>query len=79
MLVNFNQYFASGVDYKFFARSLYEQHHLRSSIIFSIYKIKAGTLISGTVKNNFQGIIKRFVARDNAFSFISSVKGTPAY
>ena len=44
-----------------------------------MHKIKPGTLTAGTVKNNFKGTIERFVASDNAFSFISSVKGTPAY
>ena len=42
-------------------------------------KIKPGTLTAGTVKSNFKGTIERFVAKDNAFSFMSSVKGTPAY
>ena len=78
-LLNFNQYFASDADYVFFARSVYEQHHLRLSINFAMHKIKPGTLTAGTVKNNFKGTIKRFVATDNAFLFMSSVKGTPAH
>ena len=41
-----------------------------------MHKIKAGTLTPRTVKNNFKGTIERFVASDNAFSFMSSVKGT---
>ena len=63
----------------FFARSVYEQQHLRSSIEFAMHKIKPGTLTARTVKSNFKGTIERFVARDNAFSFMSSVKGTRAY
>ena len=78
-LLNFNQHFASEADYTFFARSVYEQHHLRSSINFAMHKIKPGKLTEGTVKNNFKGTIERFVASNNAFSFMSSVKGTPAY
>ena len=78
-LLNFNQYFASDVDYIFFARSVYEQHLLRSWINFAMHKIKPGTLTEGTFKNNFKGTIERFVASDNAFSFMSSVKRTPAY
>ena len=46
---------------------------------FAMYKIKPGTITPGTVKNNFKGTIKRFVASNNAFSFMSSIKGTPAY
>ena len=47
--------------------SVYEQHHLRSSINFGMRKIKPGALIAGTVKRNFKGTIERFVARDNTF------------
>ena len=77
-LLNFNQHFASDADYTFFARSAYEQHHLRSSINFAMHKIKPGTLTTGTFKNNYKGTIERFVSRDNAFSFMGSVKGIPA-
>ena len=76
-LLDFNQYFASDADYIFFARSVYDQHHFCSSINFAMHKIKPGTLTAGTVKSNCT--IERFVARDNAFSFMSSVKGAPAY
>ena len=78
-LLNFNQCFASDADYIFFTRSVYEQHHLRSSINFAMHKIKPGTLTAGTVNSNFKRAIEWFVASDNAFSFMSSVKGTPAY
>ena len=33
-----------------------------------MHKIKAGTLTTGTVKNNFKGTIEKFVSIDNAFS-----------
>ena len=58
---------------------MHEQHHLRSSINFAMHKIKPGTLTAGTVKSNFKRAIERFVAGGNTFSFMSSVKGTPAY
>ena len=58
---------------------MYEQYHLRSSINFAMHKIKPGTLTAGTVKNNFKRTIEKFVASDNAFSFMSSAKRTPAY
>ena len=44
-----------------------------------MHKIKPGTLAAGMVKNNLKGTIERFVASDNPFSFMSSVKKTPAY
>ena len=44
-----------------------------------IHKIKPGALTAGTVKNNLKGTIERFVASENAFLFMGSVKGTPVY
>ena len=41
--------------------------------------IKPGTLAAGTAKSVFKGTIQSFIAKINAFSFMSSVKGTPAY
>ena len=71
ILLNFNQYFASDADYIFFARSVYEQDHLRSSINFAMHKTKLGTLSPGTAKSNFKGTIKRLVPSANKFSLIN--------
>ena len=60
----------------FFARSIYEQYHLFSSINCVLHEIKPGQLIPGRVKQNNISTTDRFVAIDNAFSFMSSVKGT---
>ena len=48
---------------QFFTRSLYEQHHLRSSVSFAMHKFEPGTLTAETVKNNLKRTIERFVAR----------------
>ena len=56
----------------FFARSVYEHHHVRSSINFAIHKIKLGTLTAGMFKNNLKGTIEKFVSSDNTFAPISS-------
>ena len=55
---------------------MYEQHHLSSSITFVMHKIKPGTFTIEMVKNNFKGTLGRFVASDNAFSFMISVNRT---
>ena len=78
-LLNFNQNFGSDADYIFFARSVYKQNHLHSSVNFAMHKIKPGTLTAGTIKSNFKRTIEKFVKRDNAFSLMSSIKGKPAY
>ena len=44
-----------------------------------MHKIKPATLTAGTVKSNLKRTIERFVASDNTFSFVSSVKGTSSY
>ena len=44
-----------------------------------MHGITPGTLTAGTGKSDFKGAIGMFVASDNAFSFVSSVKETPAY
>ena len=46
---------------------------------FAMHKIKPGTLTAGSVKRNFKETLESFVASDNAFSFMSSIKGTRAY
>ena len=43
-----------------------------------MHKIKPGTLAAGTVKNNLKGKFEKFVASNNSFSFMSSVKETAA-
>ena len=78
-LLNSNQYFTSNAGYIVFARSVYKQHHLLSSINFAMHKIKPATLTAGAVKSNFKGTIERFVAKENALPFMSSVKRTLAY
>ena len=44
-----------------------------------MHKIKPGTLTAETIKNNFKANVKRFVASDNAFSFIRSAKEIPPH
>ena len=58
---------------------MYEELHLRSSINFAFHKFKPSTLTVGTVKSNFKGKIERFIADENTFTFMSSIKGTTTY
>ena len=52
---------------------------MRSSINYAIHKTEPGTLTAETFTSSFKGKNERFVSRDKTFSFMSSVKGTPAY
>ena len=78
-LLNFRQNFASDADYIFFARSFVEQHYLRSSINISMHKVENMQLTAGSVRKSYYKPVKRFPSNENAFHFMSSVKGTPAY
>ena len=70
-LLNFDQFLASATNYIFFARSVYGQCHLHSSINVYMHKIKPDTVKAKKVKSNFKGTVERFVASENSFSFIS--------
>ena len=78
-LLNFKQTFASDADFIFFARSIVEQHHLKSSINISMQKVRGMQITAGIVKQNYKESVKRLLSSENAYSFMSSVKGTPAY
>ena len=78
-LLNFNQDFASDVGYIYFARSAQDQYNLRSSINFAMLKTKLGAITARVVKKDFKITIEKFVASGSVFSFMSSIKGTPAY
>ena len=57
-LLNFRQSFASDADYIFFARSIVDQHHLRSSIKISMHKVQRAQLTAGSVRQNYKESIK---------------------
>lgn len=74
-LLNFNQAFGTDPDNMFLDRSVYEQHHIHSSISFKMHKVKQFHLTTETMTKNYrQGTRGRFVDSDNAFSFMTSVK-----
>ena len=56
-----------------FNRLCSENHLLGSLLKFSMHKTKPGALTTGTVKSSFKGTKKKFVSRENAFLFVSSV------
>ena len=42
-------------------------------------KVSSGQLHAGMLSQNFKETVKQFIANDKAFSFMSTIKGTPAY
>ena len=78
-LLNYTQRFAADSDYIFFAQSVLQHLNLNGSINIAMKKIKADGLTAGTLSQDFKERIKSFVANDEAYNFMNTVKGTPAY
>ena len=41
-------------------------------------KVQGMHIIAGAVKQNYKQSVKRLLSSENSYSFMSSVKGTPA-
>ena len=78
-LLNYKQKFSSDPDYIFFAHSVTQQLNLNSRVNIAMQKVKSGQLTAGMLSRNFKESVKSFVANDEAYSFMNTVKGTPAY
>ena len=42
-------------------------------------KVTSNQLTSGILNSNINEKVKKFIASDQAFTFMSSIKGTPTY
>jgi len=42
-------------------------------------KVRADGLTAGMISSNFKERVKSFIASDDAFAFMNTLKGTPAY
>ena len=52
---------------------------LNDQINTAMRKIASDSLNAGKLIKNFKATIQQFIAQDKAYSFMSSIKGTPAY
>ena len=55
------------------------QLNLNSQTNIAIKKDCTKQLTAGMLSSNFSDIVKSFIAKDESFNFMNSVKGTPAY
>ena len=78
-LLNFTQMFASDPDYVFFALSVTQQMKLQSQINIALKKVCTCRITSGMLSHNFSDTVKSFIANDEAYHFINTIKGTPYY
>ena len=78
-LLNYTQKFASDSDYIFFAQSVLQHLNLNNSINIAMQKVKMDGMTAGALSQNYKERIQGFLANDDAFNFMNTVKGTPAY
>ena len=78
-LLNYTQLFASDPDYIFFALSVIQQSKLQSQINIAMKKCCGSSLTAGMLSQNFSERVKSFVVKDDAYHFMNTIKGTPAY
>ena len=78
-LLNYTQKFASDSDYIFFAHSVMQRIYLNNQINIAMRKVSANTLTARMLSKNFKNTVKQFIAHDNAYAFMNTIKGTPAY
>jgi len=56
-----------------------QQLNLRSKINIAIKKVTCNNVTAGILGQNFHETVKSYIASDNAYRFMSTIKGTPAY
>ena len=78
-LLHHSQQFASDTDYIFFTHAVMQKIQLNDQINIAMKKIASDSLNPGKLSKNFKATMQQFIAQDKAYSFMSSIKGTPAY
>ena len=78
-LLNYTQMFASDSDYIFYAHSVLQQLNLQSRINIAMKKVGGNQLNAGMLSLNFKEKVKEFISNDQGYSFMNTIKGTPAY
>ena len=77
--LNYTQQSSSDSDCIFFAHSFLQQLSLNSQINIAMQNLAPRNVTAGMLTQNFKETVKQFSASDEAFSFMNSIKGTPAY
>ena len=78
-LLHYSQQFASHTDYIFFTHPVMQKIQLNDQINNAMKKIASDSLNAGKLSKNFKAAMQQFITQDKAYSFMSSIKGTPAY
>ena len=78
-MLNYTQKFSSDSNYIFFAHSVMQKLNLSNQINIAMRKVTSSQVTAGMLSSNFNEKVKEFIASDQAFTFMNSIKGTPAF
>ena len=78
-LLNYTQKFSSDSDYIFFAHSVMQKLNLNNQINIAMRKVTSSQVTAGMLNSNFNEKVKKFIVSDQVFTFMNSIKGSPAY
>ena len=70
---------AADSDYIYFAHSVLQKVQLSNQINKALKKVVSNNLTAGMLSEDFKARVKEFIAKIQGFSFMSSIKGSPAY
>ena len=70
---------AADSDYIYFAHSVLQKVQLSNQINKPLKKVVSNNLTAGILSEDFKARVKEFIAKIQGFSFMSSIKGSPAY
>ena len=82
-LLNYTQKFASDSDYIFFAQAISQQSKLQSQIGIAMRKVNSGMgsnqSTAGMFSSNFKDTVNSYIAKEDGYLFMNTIKGTPSY
>ena len=78
-LLNYTHKFFSDSDHIFFAHKVMQSVNFHNQINIAMRKVTSDKLTAGMLSSNFKDKVKDFIASDQAFTFMNSIKGAPAY
>ena len=78
--LHFSYKFASDTDYIFFALNVLPNLNKQKQINVVMHKVSTPALKAGFLNNtSLMETVREYVENDQAFTFMNSIKGTPAY
>ena len=78
-LLNCSQKFAYDNDYIFFVQSVLQQMQISNQLNIAMRKVATTNLTAGMLNRNFEETVQQFIASEEVFNFMNTIKRTPAY